>query len=260
MRPRVRYRVLVADDVADMRFLVRTALERSRRFTVVAEAANGAEAIAAAGRTQPDLAVLDLAMPVMDGLQALPRIRREVPTCTVVVLSAFDTDAMQEPALRAGAAGYLAKGLPPKDLVAQLLDVMASAQAPARDLAHAAPELDGMTVSLPPELSSVRQARRFVQRVLKDWRRTGALDEVMLLTSELVTNAVVHARSAAQLTIVAFTDRVRVEVADFGSGALQFREPDADDVSGRGLLLVQEMSRNWGTSSDEARKVVWFEV
>ncbi|MDQ1396258.1 MAG: hypothetical protein QOG64_1517, partial [Acidimicrobiaceae bacterium] len=64
--------VLVADDLEDTRFLVRRFLERTGRFTVVAEAANGVEAVALVARHTPDLALLDLAMPVMDGLEALP--------------------------------------------------------------------------------------------------------------------------------------------------------------------------------------------
>ena len=252
------YRSVIADDVVDMRFLLRKALERSGRFTVVGEAANGREAIDIAADHRPDLALLDLSMPVMDGLEALPRIREAVPDCTVVVLSGFDTEAMADQAMQAGAAAYLVKGMQPDDLIRQLL-VQLRPQAP---VAAAVPPLDapGMMFTLAPELSSVRQARRLVEGVLRDWSKQDVADEVLLLTSELVTNAVVHARSDVQLTLVPVGEHLRVEVADSGPGALQFKEPDEEAVTGRGLMLVEAMSRTWGTSADEARKTVWFEI
>ena len=256
--PRV-YRSVIADDVADMRFLLRKALERSGRFSVVGEAVNGREAITLAADQRPDLALLDLSMPVMDGLEALPRIRKAVPGCTVVVLSGFDTEAMADQAMRAGAAAYLVKGLQPDDLISQLLAQLRRpppvTAAPPRPL-----DAPGMMFTLPPELSSVRQARRLVEGVLRDWSKQDVADEVLLLTSELVTNAIVHARCEVQLTLVPVGEHLRVEVADSGPGALQFKEPDHEDINGRGLMLVEAMSRTWGTSADEARKTVWFEI
>jgi DNA-binding response OmpR family regulator len=254
------YRVVIADDVDDMRFLLRKALERSTQFTVVGEAADGRQAVDEAVRYRPDLALLDLSMPVMDGLDALPLIRAAVPGCTVVVLSGFDTDAMAHQAMQAGAAAYLVKGLGPDELIARLL---AQLHVPAPVLGTPPPaplDAPGMVFTLAPELSSVRQARRLVQNVLRDWSREDVADEVVLLTSELVTNAIVHARSEVLLTLVPVGPRVRVEVADSGIGNLLFREPDEESVNGRGLLLVEEISRMWGTSADEQRKTVWFEV
>jgi CheY-like chemotaxis protein/anti-sigma regulatory factor (Ser/Thr protein kinase) len=254
------YRVVLADDVADMRFLLRKTLERSGRFSVVGEATNGAEAVAQATQQRPDLALLDLSMPVMDGLEALPRIRDAVPDCTVVVLSGFDTDAMADQALQAGAAAYLVKGMRPDDLVTQLLGHIRPPAPVVGPPPPAPPDAPGMMFTLAPELSSVRQARRLVQGVLRDWSREDVADEALLLTSELVTNAVVHARSEVQLTLVPLGSNIRVEVADTGPGALQLRDPDDDAVNGRGLLLVEEMSRTWGTSADDLRKTVWFEI
>ena len=253
------YRVVVADDVTDLRFVLKAALERTKRFMVVGEAANGKQAVAAAIEHRPDLALLDRSMPIMDGLEALPKIRAAVPESTVVVLSGFETSAMSDQALAAGAAAYLVKGLSPRELTDQLLELL------EREKTAAAAEADpvalpGMTLRLPADLSSVRQARRFVQRTLRDWSRRQIEDEAMLLTSELVTNAVVHARSEVHLTLLPLEDRVRIEVADSGDGALQMVAPDPDSLSGRGLLLVQELARMWGTSADGSRKVVWFEI
>jgi DNA-binding NarL/FixJ family response regulator len=106
---RVR-RVLVADDVTDLRMLVRMALEGTGDFDVVAEAADGAEAIAQAEKHQPDLVVLDLSMPVLDGLEALPGILSVAPEARVVVLSGFDAAKMRDQVLAAGAVAYIEKG------------------------------------------------------------------------------------------------------------------------------------------------------
>jgi DNA-binding NarL/FixJ family response regulator len=103
-------RVLIVDDVRDLRMLLRMALEQDDAFEVVAEAADGLEAIEQAGLHQPDLVVLDLSMPVLDGLEALPRILESAPEARVAVLSGFDGSRMREPALAAGAVAYIEKG------------------------------------------------------------------------------------------------------------------------------------------------------
>jgi DNA-binding NarL/FixJ family response regulator len=102
--------VVLVDDSVDLLFLVRGALERSGRFRVVADAADGEQGVAAVRASQPDLVLLDIAMPVMDGLQALPLIREAAPDAVVVMLSAFDdTSGMPQRAMRMGAHGYIHK-------------------------------------------------------------------------------------------------------------------------------------------------------
>jgi DNA-binding NarL/FixJ family response regulator len=102
--------VVLVDDSEDLLFLVRTALERSGYFRVVAEAADGEQGVAAVSETQPDVVLLDIAMPVMDGLQALPLIREACPTTIVVMLSGFgDASGMPQKALSMGANGYIHK-------------------------------------------------------------------------------------------------------------------------------------------------------
>ena len=112
--------MVLADDTRDIRLLLSLALELAGGFEVVGEAADGAEAIAAAAAHQPDVVLLDLAMPVLDGLQALPTIRERAPDALVVVLSGFGADAMGEEAVRLGAATYVQKGVNPTELAEQL--------------------------------------------------------------------------------------------------------------------------------------------
>lgn len=102
--------VVVIDDSDDLLFLVRGALERTGQFRIAAEATDGEQGVAAVSAAQPDLVLLDIAMPVMDGLQALPLIRDVCPTTIVVMLSAFgDKSGMPQRAMSMGADGYIHK-------------------------------------------------------------------------------------------------------------------------------------------------------
>lgn len=119
-----RVRVLIADDTAGVRLLTKLALEADGRFLVVDEAAHGREAVEAATRSTPDLVLLDMGMPLMDGLEALPLIRAASPRSTVVVLSGFAADRLEREALALGAVAYLEKGSSAGDLCDQLADIM----------------------------------------------------------------------------------------------------------------------------------------
>ncbi len=106
-----RRRILIVDDSADIRTLLRAQLELVPSLEVVGEAANGEEAVYLARELKPNLVLLDLAMPRMDGLTALPLIQEAVEGVRVIVLSGFDAGSMAEKALAAGAARYIEKGL-----------------------------------------------------------------------------------------------------------------------------------------------------
>jgi DNA-binding NarL/FixJ family response regulator len=102
-------RVLLADDVAEIRMLLRLTLELDGRFEIVGEARNGAEAVKLASRKRPDVVILDLAMPVMDGFAAIPRICEKSPESKILVLSAFDPSTCDH-VLSLGADAYMVKG------------------------------------------------------------------------------------------------------------------------------------------------------
>lgn len=113
-------RVVLADDTADIRLLTRTVLDLDGGFEVVGEASTGTEAVTLVRELSPDVVVLDLAMPEMDGLQALPLIRSESPTTQVVVMSGFERAALGPEAFALGAAEYVYKGSPLSQLVSVL--------------------------------------------------------------------------------------------------------------------------------------------
>jgi len=109
-------RVLIADDVADMRELMRFALD-PQRFEVVGEAENGHEAVEMARQEQPDAIILDLAMPVKDGLQAIREIRGgAAPDAKILVLSGFTEESISNECMSLGANAYLEKGSSMKQL------------------------------------------------------------------------------------------------------------------------------------------------
>lgn len=123
-------RVLLCDDVDDMRFMLRMSLGRDLGFEVVGEASDGAEAVQQARRLNPDLVLLDLAMPVMGGLEALPRIREAAPDCRVIVLSSFEEATAGPEVLALGAAAYIQKGTRITDIVGTIKRVVKSLRPP----------------------------------------------------------------------------------------------------------------------------------
>jgi DNA-binding NarL/FixJ family response regulator len=147
-------RILLVDDHPLTRSAL-FALLGQNGFDVVGEAADGAEAIEAATRLQPDLVLLDLSMPGLDGLTALPVLRDAAPSCEVVVLTASGTEENLLGAIRGGAAGYLLKSEPPARIVEFL-----------RGVAHGEAALSGPV------------ARRLLDRVRESGGRTGVPEKI----------------------------------------------------------------------------------
>ena len=111
-------RILLADDHAIVRNGVAQILNEQPDVQVVAEAGDGESAVALYRQERPDVALLDLRMPKLEGIQVVEQIRREFPEAVLVVLTTFDTDEDIDRALHAGAKGYLLKDVAPSDLVA----------------------------------------------------------------------------------------------------------------------------------------------
>ena len=122
--PEVVHRVVLVDDVDGLRVLVRLALESTGRFQVVAEGGDGEEAITLTKEHRPDLVLLDLSMPKMDGLEALPFLRSVSPQTKVVVFTGYETERIVDVARERGACACLQKGLAPDELVGVLTELL----------------------------------------------------------------------------------------------------------------------------------------
>jgi len=112
-----KIKILIADDHAVVREGTRQILEQETDMTVVAEAGDGEEAVRLAGSFKPDVAIIDIAMPKLDGIQATRQIKALYPTIVVLILTAYDDDQFVFSFLEAGAAGYLLKSVRGRELV-----------------------------------------------------------------------------------------------------------------------------------------------
>jgi DNA-binding NarL/FixJ family response regulator len=164
-------RILLVDDHP----LTRSALAgllAQHGFEVVGEASDGEEAVEAAANVQPDLVLLDLSMPGVDGLTALPRLREAAPECEVVVLTASGTEQNLLGAIRAGAAGYLLKSEPPERIV-DFLHGVAQGEAAlsgtvARRLLEQVRSGGGKNSGVPEEIAAALSARELEVLLLLD--------------------------------------------------------------------------------------------
>ncbi|HEY8792977.1 MAG TPA: response regulator transcription factor [Gaiellaceae bacterium] len=164
-------RILLVDDHP----LTRSALAgllTQHGFDVVGEASDGEEAIQTAARLAPDLILLDLSMPGLDGLSALPRLRAAAPDCEVVVLTASGTEENLLGAIRGGAAGYLLKSEPPERIVDFLRGVArgeaALSGAVARRLLEQVREGGGRNSGVPDSIAATLSARELEVLLLLD--------------------------------------------------------------------------------------------
>jgi DNA-binding NarL/FixJ family response regulator len=167
----VATRVLIVDDHPLTRQAL-TSLLGAHGFDVVGTASDGDEAIEEARGLQPDLVLLDLSMPGLDGLSALPRLRDAAPACEVVVLTASGTEENLMAAIRAGAAGYLLKTEPP-ERIAAFLDGVAGGEAAlsgavARRLLDQVRHGKGRDSGVPDSIASVLSAREVEVLLLLD--------------------------------------------------------------------------------------------
>ncbi|NPV85863.1 MAG: response regulator transcription factor [Anaerolineae bacterium] len=118
-----RIRILIVDDHAIVRKGLAGFIEARHDLELVAEAANGAEAIEKARQTQPDVIIMDLVMPEMDGITAITEIKNTIPAARVLVLTSFGEDEKIFAAIQAGAQGYLLKDSSPEELVRAIQQV-----------------------------------------------------------------------------------------------------------------------------------------
>lgn len=164
-------RILIVDDHPLTREAL-SALLRAHGFDVIGCASDGEEAIVEAARLRPDLVLLDLSMPGIDGLTALPRLRGAAPEAEVVVLTASGTEENLLAAIRAGAAGYLLKTEPP-ERIAAFLDGVANGEAAlsgqvARRLLEQVRHGNGRGAGVPDAIADALSARELEVLLLLD--------------------------------------------------------------------------------------------
>ncbi len=136
MMPQAPVRVLVADDQTLFRTGLASLLAADGRVEVVGQAVDGVEAIKQALRLKPDVVLMDIKMPNMDGIEATRQIREKVPGCNVLVLTTFETDSQVIQALKAGASGYVPKDSSASAIISSIVAVMAGERVMATAVAN----------------------------------------------------------------------------------------------------------------------------
>jgi anti-sigma regulatory factor (Ser/Thr protein kinase) len=112
--------------------------------------------------------------------------------------------------------------------------------------------------ALPPVARSVVEARRHVRATLADWQLDALSDAAQLLTSEVVTNSLLHARSPIRLTVEHTETGVRIAVTDGSTVVPSVRPRSTSATTGRGLLLLSRLAEQWDTETSDGGKTVWF--
>jgi DNA-binding NarL/FixJ family response regulator len=209
-------RVLVADDQALLRGSFRVLVESAPGLVVVGEAATGAEAVEVARRERPDVVLMDVRMPQLDGIEATQRIcgSPETAGTRVLILTMFDLDAYVYAALRAGASGFLLKDTPPADLLAAIRLVAAGeallAPTVTKRLVAEFARRPPAAVALPRELDGVTDREREVLVLIAGGLSNQEISEhlhVGLGTAKTHVSRLLSklgARDRAQLVIVAY--------------------------------------------------------
>lgn len=241
--------VLVVDDDPDYRFLVEAALGR---VASVVCASSAAEAVDVADAFRPDVVLVDASLPGVFG--AVHQLRGVVPGVRIVLTSIRSASELASAAAASGAVGYLRKDLAPSTLP----DVLAELTMLVGSIKHCVARI---AQRLPADNASPAAARRLVGEKLGDWYDGDAVDAVLLCVSELVTNAVVHARSMPVVSVEVRPATVRVEVRDTSPEPPKAEAGPVEGTSGRGLAIVEAVADRWGTRHhSDGGKTVWFEV
>lgn len=192
-------RVLVADDQALFREALRTLLEVQPGIEVVGEAGDGDEAVRRSGELHPDVVLMDLRMPVLDGIAATARLRAEQPGVRVLALTTFDDDEDVFAALRAGAVGYLLKDVTSVKLV-EALDAASRGESVLQPsvAAKVVARVARMPEATPPEHPlSDREVE--VVRLLADGRSNREIADALFLAEGTVKNLVTSVLSKLQV-------------------------------------------------------------
>jgi two-component system, NarL family, response regulator DegU len=204
-------RVLIAEDQTLMRQGLRTILELNDGFIVVGEAENGQEAVERAQALQPDVVLMDVQMPQMNGVDATAQITRALPTTRVIILTTFDYDEYVFDGMKAGARGYILKDIPAADLLATIRRVHAgeSIVQPSVATRLIAEFSERRAVPQQPAYEPLSERELEVLRLLADGWNNKSIAAQLVLTEGTVKNYVsaildkLHAANRTHATSIA---------------------------------------------------------
>ena len=215
--------VLLVDDQPLLRVGFRMVLESQDDLSVVGEAGNGEEAVRLTAELDPDVVLMDVRMPEMDGIEATRRITAASTTTRVLILTTFDLDEYAYAGLRAGASGFLLKNVPPPDLLSAIRAVASGdavvAPAVTRRLLDAfLPYLPGPSGSAvePPELSQLTAREREILIQVAGGHSNAEIAEQLV-----VAEATVKTHVSRILTKLGLRDRVQAVVYAYENGLVR---------------------------------------
>jgi DNA-binding NarL/FixJ family response regulator len=214
-------RVLIADDQALVRSGFRMILEARDDLEVVGEAENGERAIGLARELEPDVVLMDVRMPVLDGVEATRRLLEAGSSARVIILTTFDLDEYVFEALRAGASGFLLKDVQPAQLV-EAIRVVASGEAllapsvTRRLLDRFAASLEASERKPPPELDSLTPRELEILRLV-----AGGLSNAEIARKLVLSETTVKTHVSSVLRKLRLRDRVQAVVLAYEAGLVR---------------------------------------
>jgi DNA-binding NarL/FixJ family response regulator len=209
-------RILLADDQALVRGGFRMILEAEPDLQVVGEAADGSEVVERALETRPDVVLMDVRMPALDGIEATRRLLAALPATRVLILTTFDLDEYVVDAFRAGASGFLLKTAPPQQLVAAVRTVQEGDALLAPVSTRRLIEQAARPVTTPPVLERLTAREQDVLRLL-----ARGLTNAEIAGELVVEPSTIKSHVASLLAKLSLRDRVHAVVFAYESGLVQ---------------------------------------
>lgn len=211
-------RVLIADDQALVRAGFRKLLEAESDIAVVGEAEDGRKAVVLAERTPPDIILMDIRMPELDGLEATRQILERMPSVRVLILTTYDLDEYVFDALRAGASGFLLKDSPPDQLIAGIRAIATGEALLAPQITRRLIEefAERPTPGSVPELQRLTDRETEVLRLIAD-----GLSNAEIAARLFLGEATIKTHVGGVLSKLSLRDRVQAVVFAYESGLVK---------------------------------------
>jgi len=210
-------RVLIVDDQPFVRAGLRKIFEADPALEIVGEAPNGLAAVEITAQLRPDVVVMDIRMPVLDGLEATRRLTAEAGGERILILTTFDLDEYVYEALRAGASGFMLKDAPPEDLIAAVRIVAGGegllAPAVTKRVIERFAGLPGPEPHPPAELDELTAREREVLALL-----TGGLSNAEIARQLVISDGTAKTHVARVLGKLGLRDRVQAVIFAYESG------------------------------------------